>query len=712
MLLIGGICAAYAGYLLSACYKPEMDLNYFMERLNAVAGRPFANYWNEYSLKAVVGAFFVYAIAMLMYITSRRNYMPGKEFGTAVFANPRQITKKFGDKEDSRNRILSQNLRMSMDTRKTRLNLNFLVIGGSGAGKTLFMVKPNLMQLTSSFIITDPKGEIARCCSGFLIAHGYRVRILNLVEMEHSNGYNPFRYIRSETDIIKLITNLIANTTPKNAQSNDPFWEKAESLYLQAIFLYVWLECPPKERNFRTVLKLLNEAEVHADGSPSDLDRRFRRLERKKGSSHPAIIQYNKVVRGAGDTVRSIIISANARLGILENPQILSILDSDEMDIEEIGTGVDGDKNKKTALFCVIPDSDKSYNFLVGMLYSQIFQELYYQADFNFNGRLPIHVTFMLDEFANVALPDDFCSLLSTMRSREISCIIIIQNLAQIKALFKDTWETIPGNCDTLIYLGGNEQSTHKYVSESLGKGTIDKKSSGETKGKNGSSSHNFDVLGRELLTPDETRKLNNDQCIVLIRGCDPIIDRKYNTFKHPLFKESEDGGAPPYIHDISMAQMSENVKLLSEESLKFYEKKKQNGEPVHILELSVEELLAADLIPEKIFTEEELEANRKEAGQSVKEVRKKRPDNRQKESGGDNSGKNSSNNMNSRQPEEEALFELLAKNPYSDEQLEEIRIAIGSGISYKDVLVIADIKNTAEQMKKLRLKFTKDTGK
>ena len=711
MLLIGGICAAYGGYLLSACYKPEMDMNYFMERLNIVAGQPFANYWNAYSLKAVVGAVFVYAIAMLMYITSRRNYMPGKEFGTAVFANPRQITKKFGDKEEGRNRILSQNLRMSMDTRKTRLNLNFLVIGGSGAGKTLFMVKPNLMQLTSSFIITDPKGEIARCCSGFLIAHGYRVRILNLVEMEHSNGYNPFRYIRSETDIVKLITNLIANTTPKNAQSNDPFWEKAESLYLQAIFLYVWMECPPKERNFRTVLKLLNEAEVHADGSPSDLDRRFRRLERKKGSSHPAIIQYNKVVRGAGDTVRSIIISANARLGILENPQILRILDSDEMDIEEIGTGVDGDKNKKTALFCVIPDSDKSYNFLVGMLYSQIFQELYYQADFNFNGRLPIHVTFMLDEFANVALPDDFCSLLSTMRSREISCIIIIQNLAQIKALFKDTWETIPGNCDTLIYLGGNEQSTHKYVSESLGKGTIDKRSSGETKGKNGSSSHNFDVLGRELLTPDETRKLNNDQCIVLIRGCDPIIDRKYNTFKHPLFKESEDGGAPPYIHDISMAHVSENVKLLNEESLKFYEKKKQNGEPVHILEISVEELLAADTIPEKIFTEGELEANRKEAGQSVKGIRKSHPDIRKKEESGGNAAKSSSSSINSRQPEEEALFELLAKNPYSDEQLEEIRIAIGSGIPYKEVLIIADIQNTAEQMKKLRLSFTKDTG-
>lgn len=546
MLITGGIAAAYGGYLLNACYKQGVDINSFMERFNVVTSAPFANYWDESSIKLMVGAVFAYVIAILMYLTGQKNYMPGKEYGTAVFAEPKLVSKKFADKEESRNRILSQNLRMSMDTRKTRLNLNYLVIGGSGAGKTLFMVKPNLMQLTSSFIITDPKGEIARCCSGFLISHGYRVRILNLVEMEHSNGYNPFRYIRSETDIVKLITNLIANTTPKNASSNDPFWEKAESLYLQAIFLYVWMECSPEERNFRTVLKLLNEAEVHADGSPSDLDRRFRRLERKKGGSHPALIQYNKVVRGAGDTVRSIIISANARLGILENPQILRILDSDEMDIPEIGTGIDGDKNKKTALFCVIPDSDKSYNFLVGMLYSQIFQELYYQADFHYNGRLPIHVTFMLDEFSNVALPDDFCSLLSTMRSREISCIIIIQNLAQIKALFKDTWETIPGNCDTLIYLGGNEQSTHKYISESLGKGTIDKRSSGETKGRNGSSSRNYDVLGRELLTPDETRKLDNHECIILIRGCDPVIDRKYNTFQHPLFKESEDGGAPP----------------------------------------------------------------------------------------------------------------------------------------------------------------------
>lgn len=670
-----------------------------MERFNVVTSAPFANYWDESSIKLMVGAVFAYVIAILMYLTGQKNYMPGKEYGTAVFAEPKLVSKKFADKEESRNRILSQNLRMSMDTRKTRLNLNYLVIGGSGAGKTLFMVKPNLMQLTSSFIITDPKGEIARCCSGFLISHGYRVRILNLVEMEHSNGYNPFRYIRSETDIVKLITNLIANTTPKNASSNDPFWEKAESLYLQAIFLYVWMECSPEERNFRTVLKLLNEAEVHADGSPSDLDRRFRRLERKKGGSHPALIQYNKVVRGAGDTVRSIIISANARLGILENPQILRILDSDEMDIPEIGTGIDGDKNKKTALFCVIPDSDKSYNFLVGMLYSQIFQELYYQADFHYNGRLPIHVTFMLDEFSNVALPDDFCSLLSTMRSREISCIIIIQNLAQIKALFKDTWETIPGNCDTLIYLGGNEQSTHKYISESLGKGTIDKRSSGETKGRNGSSSRNYDVLGRELLTPDETRKLDNHECIILIRGCDPVIDRKYNTFQHPLFKESEDGGAPPYVHDIKEAQKRDTVRFLSVDSLQYFKKKKQEGEPVHILELSLEEVFASSPIPEKIFEKEELEENRKEAGRSIKEIRKDSQDHSEKEGG------------TASQQGEAELFDLLAKNPYSDAQLEEIRAAISDGIPYKDILVIADIRNTSDQMQELRMRYTKDVN-
>ena len=459
------------------------------------------------------------------------------------------------------------------------------------------------------------------------------------------------------------------------------------------------MECTDKQKNFRMVLKLLNEAEVNADGSPSELDRRFRRLERKKGSDHPALIQYNKVVRGAGDTVRSIIISANARLGLLENPQILRILDRDEMDIAEIGAGVDGDKGKKTVLFCVIPDSDKSYSFLVGMLYSQIYQELYYQADFVFRGRLPIHVTFLLDEFANVPLPDGFCSLLSTCRSREISNVIIIQNLAQIKELFEKTWETIPGNCDTLIYLGGNEQSTHKYLSESLGKGTIDKRSSGETKGKNGSSSRNYDVLGRELLTPDETRKLDNNYCILLIRGCDAVIDRKYNTFKHPLFAETEDGGGEAYVHDIKDAQRGEKIRFLSEDSLRYYENKEKSGESVHFLELSLDEVFSYEPIPKKIFTDEELEENRKAVRRTVKEVVRKKAKSPVKEE-------------KSVRADEERLSELLAKNPYTEEQLEEILLAIKSGMEYSSILAFADLKNPADKMREMRESYqkTKDT--
>ena len=368
-----------------------------MDRFNEVCAVPFANYYNSNTVKAVAIALGIYAMAIVMYYTSQRNYMPGKEFGTARFENPKQVNKILADKDENFNRILSQNVKMSLDFRRL----------------------------------------------------------------------------------------------------------KASKLDVRMKFL--------------------------EESSPL-------------GANHPAVKQYNKCMRGAGDTVRSIIISANSRLAFLENKQVLRLLSKDELNLSDIGIGVNGDGETKTALFCVIPDSDKSYNFIIGLLYTQIFQELYYQADFNCGGRLPIHVTFMLDEFANVALPDDFCSLLSTMRSREISSIIIIQNFAQLKALFKDTWETIPGNCDTFIYLGGNEQSTHKYVSELLGKGTIDKKSSGETKGRQGSSSRNYDVLGRELFTPDEVRKLDNKKCIIFIRGFDPIMDNKFIPFNHPMFNQTADG--------------------------------------------------------------------------------------------------------------------------------------------------------------------------
>jgi len=597
-LAFGALLAAYLGYLVGGAWEQGIDLMSFMERFNSVCAAPFANYFNENTVKTVAIIVGIYAMAVLMYYTSQRNYMPGKEYGTARFENPQRVNSILMDKDENFNRILSQNVKMSLDFRRLKLNGNILICGGSGAGKTFYEVKPNLMQMphNCSFICTDPKGEILRSCGQMLKDNGYNVKVINLLEMDKSDCYNPFSYIREETDIVKLITNLIANTTPKGSTPSDPFWEKAEGLFLQAIFYYVWLEEKPSRRNFETVLQLLGEAEVTQQGKPSHLDVRMKFLEENNplGPNHPAVKQYNKCMRGAGDTVRSIIISANSRLAFLENKQVLRLLSKDELNLADIGIGVNGDGETKTALFCVIPDSDKSYNFIIGMLYTQIFQELYYQADFNCGGRLPIHVTFMLDEFANVALPDDYCSLLSTMRSREISSIIIIQNFAQLKALFKDTWETVPGNCDTFIYLGGNEQSTHKYVSELLGKGTIDKKSSGETKGRQGSSSRNYDVLGRELFTPDEVRKLDNKKCIIFIRGFDPIMDNKYIPFAHPMFKQTADGGGKPYVHH--MRSNNEVVgppyEILSQKALKHYKQLKEKGENVYIDKLTYEEFM------------------------------------------------------------------------------------------------------------------------
>jgi len=597
-LIIGAVAAGYLGYLINGAWENGMNINAFLASLSEVCGKPFGNYLNHGTPKAVAIALVVYAIALIMYYTSQRNYMPGKEFGTARFESPVQVNKQLEDKDVGFNRILSQNVRMSLNFRRLKLNGNILICGGSGAGKTFYEVKPNLMQMPHhcSFICTDPKGEILRSCGQMLKENGYRVKVINLLEMDKSDAYNPFSYIREETDVVKLITNLISNTTPKGSNPPDPFWEKAEGLFLQAIFYYVWLEEKPSRRNFETVLKLLGEAEVAEQGKPSKLDIRMKFLEESSplGANHPAVKQYNKCMRGAGDTVRSIIISANSRLAFLENKQVLRMLSKDELNLAELGIGVNGDGETKTALFCVIPDSDKSYNFIIGMLYTQIFQELYHQADFNCGGRLPIHVTFLLDEFANVALPDDYCSLLSTMRSREISSIIIIQNFAQLKALFKDTWETVPGNCDTFIYLGGNEQSTHKYVSELLGKGTIDKKSSGETKGRQGSSSRNFDVLGRELFTPDEVRKLDNRKCLIFIRGFDPIMDNKYVPFGHPAFWQTADGKGIPYVHVIRVESMAAGppYELLTKRSLEYFEALKKKGGNVFIDALTYEEFM------------------------------------------------------------------------------------------------------------------------
>ena len=599
-LIIGELFTMYVSYVLNGVWNTNGDIVLILNKFNAAIKNPFGHYYNANTLRAVIYGSLIYGMAVLMYVTSRRNLMHGKEYGTARFADIRMVNKALADKDECKNRILSNNVRMSIDTSVTGLNNNMLVIGGSGAGKTFFIVKPNIMQmmLNNSFIATDPKGEIARATANMLKKNGYNVKVLNLIDMAKSDGYNPFRYIREENDVVKLVTNIISNTTPKETAPSDPFWEKSESMFLQALFYYVWLEMPPNRKNFQSVLDLLSEAEVDAKGNDSKLTKKMKQLAKtsKLKQNHPAYKQYMKVIRGAGDTVRSIIISANSRLALLENPQILRILSKDDLHLEELGIGVNGDKHTRTALFCIIPDSDKSYNFIVGMLYTQLFQELYFQADFKNDGKLPIQVTLMMDEFANVALPDDFCSLLSTMRSRRISSIIIIQNLAQIKALFKDTWETITGNCDTLVYLGGNEKSTHQYISEMLGKSTIDKRSTGETRGVHGSASRNYDVLGRELMTPDEVRNMSNKKCLIFIKGFNPIFDDKYIPFRHKNFSQTEDGGGKAYVHDPSLNKGSlRPVKLLSEKQINDIKEYKKENEVVHIMDMSLEEIMMLD---------------------------------------------------------------------------------------------------------------------
>ena len=600
-LIVGGILSGIIGYFVNAAWHQGIEFMEFKENLETVLSYPFRDYYDETTIKAVVIAVFIYAIVMVMYYTSRHNLMPGREYGTARFGNVKSLTRVLkGNKKHGlkcNHRILSQNVRMCVENRKTKLNNNILVIGGSGAKKTFGFAKPNILQLNTSFLITDPKGEILRSEGEMLKKNGYEVKVLNLMDMDTSDGYNPFEYIRDKRDIDTLIDNIIDNTTPKNSNPTDPFWVDSERMLLSSIFCYVWLEMPLKERNIRSVLRLLREAQVVKD-KPSDLDIRMKQLVQTSdmGVDHPAYVDYMKVMGGAGDTIRSIIISANARLSRLENDSILRMLDHDDMHFEEMGIGINGDEKTKTALFCLIPDSDKTYNFIVGMLYTQAFQRLYDTADNYCGGELPIHVSFLMDEFANVALPKEFTSYLSTMRSRSISAIIIIQNLAQIKSLFKDDWESVTGNCDTFIYLGGNEQSTHEYVSKMLGKATIEKRSTGESRGRQGSSSRNYDVLGRDLMTPDEIGSLNREKCIIKVAGQFPVIDDKYNTPEHPMFDQSADGSGKVYVLEKKKSRyIGKPFEMLGKKSLAYFEKLRKAGRNIEITTLTYDELMILD---------------------------------------------------------------------------------------------------------------------
>ena len=497
----------------------------------------------EDSLKTVLIVLMIYALSIGVALASMRNYRKGEEHGSAKWGNKHTIRKKYEQKPKSNNKILTNEVCMGLNAKAHMRNLNTLVAGGSGAGKTFFFAKPNIMQCNCSFVVTDPKGEIVRDTGAMLKANGYEVIVVDLINMERSHCYNPFKYLMSDNDVQRLVTNLFKSTTPKGSQSNDPFWDTAAQMLLLALIFYLVYEAPEDEQNFAMVMEMLRAADIDEEAGSFDspLDMLFDDLE-SETPNHIALKYYRSYHSGSAKTLKSIQVTLAARLEKFNLDSLTSMTSYDELDLQTLG-------ERKVALFAVIPDNDTSFNFLISILYTQLFQQLFYAADSIYKGALPMPVHFCMDEFANISLPDDFDKILSVMRSRGVSVSIIIQNMAQLKALFEKQWESIVGNCDEFLYLGGNEQSTHKYVSELLGKETIDTNTYGKSMGRNGNYSTNYQITGRELMTPDEVRMLDNKYCILFIRGERPILDLKYNIRNHPNFALTEDGGAAPYIH-------------------------------------------------------------------------------------------------------------------------------------------------------------------
>ena len=588
LCLFGILPVAWLGLMIAPALSEGLIA--VIARFTEAMRDPFHIELCEDSLKAVLLLLFVYGLLLGIHFSTRRNYRRGEEHGSAKWGDAGAVSRKYRAKQPSGNKLFTQHIGMGLDGRKHLRNLNTIVVGGSGAGKTRFYAKPNLCQANTSFVVLDPKGELLRD-TGFLLEHeGYEVRVLDLLNMEKSHCYNPFFYLRDDNDVQRLVTNLFKSTTPKGSQTQDPFWDTAASMLLLALIFYLHHEAPQDEQNFPMVMEMLRAGEVREedDSYQSPLDELFERLEMRE-PDHIAVKYYKDYHSGSAKTLKSIQITLAARLEKFNLESLASLTATDELELSSLG-------EKKVALFALIPDNDTSFNFLVSILYTQLFQQLFHSADHKYGGRLPVHVHFLMDEFANVSLPEDFDKILSVMRSREVSVSIILQNMAQIKALYEKQWESIVGNCDSFLYLGGNEQSTHKYVSELLGKATIDTNTYGKSTGRNGNYSTNFQITGRELLDAAEVRLLDNQNAILFIRGEKPVLDEKYNILKHPNVALTTDGKAEAYQHGtaenavatVSFAQGGEAISFAAEETETMYE------------------LLSDEELEEKLKTQEE----------------------------------------------------------------------------------------------------------
>lgn len=544
-------------------WQPGMNLSGLLNACNEMLAEPLPFEWSNQTPRFLLIFTGLYAVIVLAASSEHRNTRPGEEHGSARWGNAKELNRRYRDTQGP-NLLMTRNIRIGVDGYKHKHNTNVLVVGGSGTGKTRTYAVPNVLEAGCSMVITDPKGEILRKTGGFLKRAGYEVRVFDLLNPDASFCYNPFRYVRDDKEVLQLITNLIQNTTPPHAQSSDPFWEKSETALLQALMLYLLHEAPPEEQNFGVVMELLGSAQVKEkdENFESPLDILFERLAMRDPESI-AVKQYGIYKQAAGKTAKSILVSVGVRLAAFNLPQIARLTMTDELHLDDLG-------ERRVALFCCIPDSDKSLNYLVGMVYTQLIQTLFYQADRVHRGRLPVPVHCLMDEFPNISLPkDSFQSALATMRSRGIFCSIIVQNIAQLKSMYKDSWESLVGLCDEFLYLGGNEQGTHKYVSELIGKETVETTSRSLSRGRSGSSSTSHQQTARDLMTPDEVRLLSNDKALLFVRGERPVMDWKYNLLRHPNIRFTEDGGAPPYDYTVApdahedLAGNAENYELL-----------------------------------------------------------------------------------------------------------------------------------------------------
>lgn len=539
-----GVFSVYLAIAAASAYEEGSNIFVWMGRFSEVLKRPSLLRWTPYTVKCIIVVLLLCAFAVLLYRSDREKRRPGGEYGTAKWEAAETMNQKYADK-DGPNVILTQHVSIGMDGYKHQRNLNVLVVGGSGSGKTRYFCKPGLMDANCSYLVVDPKGEMLRSTGHFLKSQGYDIKVFDLIHPRQSDGYNPFRYIREEPDVLKLMDNLVKNTTPPKGASNDPFWEKAEIALDSALMLYLLSEAPKEEQTFEMLMFMLNSAQASEEDEQfqSPLDLLFQSLEDRE-PDHLAVKQYKVYKKAAGKTAKSILITAGVRLTAFIFPQYAAIMQEDEMDFGSLG-------ERKRAIFCITPVNDGSMNYLVSMLFTQCFQELYLRADERYDGRLPVPVRVIQDEWANVPQPDSYPKVLATCRSYNIGIDIIVQNIQSIKARYRDEYQSIIGNCDTLLFLGGgNEPESLEFMSKLLGKETISIRTRGQTRGRSGSSSINDQLTGRELMTPDEIRRMPTREALLLIRGESPVRDRKYNIKKHPNYRYTQDGGAKPYIHN------------------------------------------------------------------------------------------------------------------------------------------------------------------